>query len=126
MKKKLKTPPEDSDDSITSLLKVIHADIKVMKGDLKESNQKINDMKSKINKMESKSTRTEQENLRQFQAIKHDMGNLETSVTTKVINFIDPKISTLCSELKDDLCTDLWRLVKEEMELNRHKENKKE
>merc|ERR1712081_85311 len=91
--KKPETPPEDPEDSITPLLHVIHAEIKVMKVDLKDNNMKINELNTKINDIECKSAKSEQDNLCQFGAIRHNMANLETTVTTKVVNVIDPKIT---------------------------------
>merc|ERR1711954_606947 len=82
---KSKTPSEELDDSIASLLKIIHADIKVMKEDLKENNQQINSMNSKISANESENARTVSETNLQFQAIRYEMGNIESSVTNKVI-----------------------------------------
>ena len=52
------------------------------------------------------------------------MHMMETSVTTKVINELDPKISSMKSELREDLCSDMRRLVQEEVELMRLREAK--
>merc|ERR1711954_253075 len=124
--KRAKTPPEESEDSIASLLKVIHADIRDMKADLKESNLQIHTMNCKITTIERVNARTESETKLSFQAIRYDMGRMETSVTSKVINELDPKISMLRTEIREDMNTDLRRLVKEELQLQKYKENKAE
>merc|ERR1711954_342936 len=124
--KKSKTPSEDSNNSIASLLKIMHADIKVIKADLKENNLQITTMNAKISAIESENARTTSETNLKIEAIRVDMGNIKTSVTNKVINVIDPKISTLRTELRDDLNTDLRRLVEEEMELKKYKDWKED
>ena len=87
--KKPKTPSEESDNSIASLLKIIHADIKVMKEDLKENNQQINTMNSKISAIESENARTVSETNLQFQAIRYEMGNIESSVSNEQSHKLD-------------------------------------
>merc|ERR1711954_411995 len=111
--KATKTPPEEDDESIASLLKIIHTDIKVMKSDLKVNNQQISTINSKITAIKNDNARTEGESKLAFQAIRYYMGRIETAVTSKVINELDPKMSSLRTELREDLNTDLRRLVQE-------------
>merc|ERR1712081_132185 len=98
--------------------------VQVMKADLKVNNQQITTINSKITDIEKDNARTESESKLAFQAIRYDMGQIETAVTSKVINELDPKISSLKSELRQDLNTDLQRLVQEELQLQKFKEKK--
>merc|ERR1712081_39118 len=50
----------------------------------------------------------------------------ETSVTAKVVNELDPKISAMRKEITEDLSKDMRRLVQEEFQLQKYKENKKD
>merc|ERR1711954_215227 len=88
--KSLKTSSKDSDESIVSLLKIIHTDIKVMKSDLKDNNVQITSINSKITVIENDNSRTESETKLSFEAIRYDMGKMDSSVTSKVINELDP------------------------------------
>merc|ERR1711954_543626 len=65
-------------------------------------------------------------NLCQFESIKADMIPMEKSVIANVVELMDPKISTLRSELKSEMCTDIRRLIQEEMALNHYLDRKKE
>merc|ERR1711954_34015 len=121
-----KTSSEDSDESIASLLKIIHANIKVAKSDLKENTVQITSINSKITAIENDNARVESETNLKFEAIRYDMGMMESSVTSKVINELDPKLSTMRSELREDLNFDIRRLVQEEIQLQKFKEKKDE
>merc|ERR1711954_389393 len=122
--KNSKTSSEDSDESIASLLKIIHADIKVMKSDLKENTVQITSMNSKITAIENDNAIVESETNLKFQAIRYDMGMMESSVTSKVMNELDLKLSTMRSELREDLNSHIRRLVQEEIQLQKLKEKK--
>merc|ERR1712081_16719 len=69
--KKDKKPkiPEESDESIASLLKTISADIKTIKSDLQDNNQKIDSINSKINELEVNAEKAERSNKYQFEII---------------------------------------------------------
>merc|ERR1711954_498691 len=121
-----KTSSEDSDESIASLLKIIHADIKGMKSDLKENTVQITSINTKFTAIENNKARIESETNLKFEAIRYDMGQMESSGTSKVINELDPKISTLRSELREDFNSDIRRLVQEELQLQKFKEKKEE
>merc|ERR1711954_323002 len=119
--RKPKVPAEEEGESISSLLKIIHADIRTMKSDLKENTSKINDVTSKISEIERNQEKLERENSWQFEGIKADMTHLEKSVTSKVVDLIDPKItelrsgmkdnlSSMRSELKEDMCSEMRKL----------------
>merc|ERR1711954_183608 len=75
--KAMKTPPEEDDESIAALLKIIHADVKVMKADLKVNNQQITTINSKITDIKKDNARTESESKLAFQAIRYDMGQIK-------------------------------------------------
>merc|ERR1711954_545448 len=113
--KKPRIVPEESDDSIASLLKTISADIKSMKTDLKDNNQKIDSINSKIIDLEVNAERAERLNKNQFDVINSNVAHLETTVTDRVIETIDPQIKSLKGELRHDLKEDLRTLVKEEI-----------
>ena len=115
--KKEKKPkiPEESDQSIASLLKTISADIKTIKSDLQDNNQKIDSINSKINELEVNTEKAERSNKHQFEVINSNVARLETSVTDKVIETIDPQIKSLKGELRHDLREDLRTIVEEEI-----------
>merc|ERR1711954_173570 len=121
-----KNNSEDSDESIASMLKKIHADITVMKTDLKENSSQISSINSKVTAIEKDNARVESENNLKFESIRYDMILMETSVTAKVINQLDPKISSMRNELREDLCADMRRLVQEEVQLQKFKERKED
>merc|ERR1711954_174463 len=121
-----KNQSEDSDESMASLLKRIHADITIMKSDLKENNSQISSINTKVTAIERDNARVESENNLKFESIRYDMRLMETSVTAKVINELDPKISSMRNEIRDDLCADMRRLVKEEVLLQKFKERKED
>merc|ERR1711954_445577 len=124
--KPLKTNSEDSDESIASMLKKIHADITVMKTDLKDNSSQISSINSKVTAIEQDNLRVESENNLKFESIRYDMRLMETSVTAKVINELDPKISSMRNEIRNYLCADMRRLVKEEVLLQGFKERKED
>merc|ERR1711954_16504 len=99
-----KNNSEDSDESIASMLKKIHADITVMKTDLKENSSQISSINSKVTAIERDNARVESENSLKFESIRYNMRLMETSVTAKVINELDPKISSMINEIREDLC----------------------
>merc|ERR1712081_117455 len=113
--KKPKNVPEESDDSIASLLKTISADIKSMKSDLKDINQKIDSINSKIIDLEVNVEKAERLNKKQFDVINSNVARLESTVTDRVIETIDPQIKSLKNELRNDLKEDLKAIVDEEL-----------
>merc|ERR1711954_278898 len=119
--KKPKTDSE-SDELLASLIKAMHADVKVMKIDLKETSQQILNINAKISTIENDNARNTSETNLKIKARRCDMSNLENSVTNKVIQEFDPKISPLRTELREDLNTDLRRLAREEMQLRSFKD----
>merc|ERR1711954_328872 len=92
--KKPKTNPDD-EDSIASLLKRISADISTMKVDLKENNQKIDSVNDKIKDIEANAEKATKANKLQFEMINGKVARMETTITDKVIEKIDPQIKTL-------------------------------
>merc|ERR1711954_467130 len=73
----------------------------------------IND---KIVDLEVNAGKSEKENKKRFEAINANVARIETNVTDKVINVIDPQIKSMKAELKTDLAGDLKKLVQEEMD----------
>merc|ERR1712112_462379 len=104
------------DESIASLLKRISADIKTMKGDLKVNNQKIDTVNDKIHDIEVNAEKTAKANKLQFEMINGKVARMETNITDRVIEKIDPQIKTLKSDLGKDLNDDLRNLVTEELD----------
>merc|ERR1712081_141150 len=113
--KKPRIIPEESDDSIAALLKTISADIKTMKTDLKDNNQKIDSINSKIIDLEVNVEKAERLNKKQFDVINSNVARLESTVTDRVIETIDPQIKSLKNELRNDLKEDLKAIVDEEL-----------
>merc|ERR1712112_74305 len=97
-----------------------------MKSDLKENNSQISAINSKVTAIEKDNARVECKNNLKFESIRYDMRLMETSVTAKVINELDPKISSMRNEIREDLCADMRRLVQEEVQLQRFKEKKED
>merc|ERR1711954_165547 len=113
--KKPKSNPDEDDDSIASLLKTISADIKTMKVDLQQSNQKIDSVNDKIHDLEVNAEKADKANKLQFEMINGKVARMETNITDRVIEKIDPQIKTLKNDLRQDLNVDLRNLVKEEI-----------
>merc|ERR1711954_490213 len=112
---KPKVSQDEDEDSIASLLKRISADISTMKNDLKVNNQKIDSVNDKIQELESNAEKTAKSNKLQFELINGKVARLETNITDKVIEKIDPQIKSLKSDLRKDLKDDLASLVNEEL-----------
>merc|ERR1711954_387745 len=111
---KPKASQEDEDDSIASLLKRISADISTMKGDLKVNNQKIDSVNDKINDIEVNAEKAAKANKLKFEMINGKVARIETNITDKVIEKIDPQIKNLKSDLRKEINDDLKSLVTEE------------
>merc|ERR1712112_769611 len=71
-------------------------------------------MNLKMNEIEHKNEETEKANKRQFEEIKAKVSRIETSVTDKVIEIIDPQIKTLRKDLKDELAGEMKALMENE------------
>merc|ERR1711954_232518 len=113
--KKPKVNPDEDDESIASLLKRISADISTMKVDLKENNPKIDSVNDKIKDIEANAENATKSNKLQFEMINGKVARMETTITDKVIEKIDPQIKTLKNDLRNDLNDDLRNLVSEEI-----------
>merc|ERR1711954_467069 len=91
----------------------------------------IDQINNRISDMEVKADRTEKSNNLRFDAINSNVARIETTVTDRVVETIDPQIKSLKNELKADLSTDLRALVQEEInrrfpEINREDEATKD
>merc|ERR1711954_582356 len=113
--KKVKNAPEE-EESLASMLKKIHADIQTIKTDLKDNTDKVTSVNSKIVELEGNIERSERETNLKFKEIKAEIVQVEASVTTKVIESMDPKIAALKSDMKEEML----KMMKHEME-NTHK-----
>merc|ERR1711954_261259 len=102
---------------ITDLLKKLNGNIESMKTELKENSSKIDNVNHKINTIELKTAENEKANKEQFDEIKSKVDRIETTVTDKVIEIIDPQFKTIKKDLKKELAEDMRILM--EKELNR-------
>merc|ERR1712081_61914 len=98
-----------------SLLKRISADICTMKVDLKQNNLKLDSVNDKIKDIKANAEKATKSNKLQFEMINGKVTQMETSITDKVIEKIDPQIKTLKNDLRNDLNEDLRNLVSEEI-----------
>merc|ERR1711954_23137 len=89
--------------------------ISTMKGDLKVNNQKIDSVNDKINNIEINAEKTAKANKLQFEMINGKVARMETNITDKVIEKIDPQIKTLKCDLRQELKDDLENLVTNEI-----------
>merc|ERR1712081_15111 len=121
--KRSKNIPDDEEGSISNLLKTINANILSMKTDLKTNSEKIDSINDRIGDLEVNAGKTEKENKKRFDAINVNVARIETNVTDKVINIIDPQIKSLKAELKSDMSSQLKSLVQEEFNRRFPKEN---
>merc|ERR1711954_131586 len=93
-----------------------------MKSDLCKNPSKIDDHNTEIDQIENKSKINEDFIKRNFEEIRQKMSAMEDTVTTKVVEQIKPKIS----EIQSHLNTDLSRIVKEELSLQKYAAEKEE
>merc|ERR1711954_565529 len=112
--KRDKKPKEEEEESIASLLKRISQDINTMKGDLKQNNQKIDSVNDKITDIEANAEKTAKANKLQFEMMNGKIARIETNITDRVIEKIDPQIKTLKNDLRNDINDDLRNLMDEE------------
>ena len=121
--KRTKTNADEEEGSISDLLKTINANILSMKTDLKSNSEKIDSINNKIVDLEVNAGKNEKENKKRFDAINANVARIETNVTDKVVNIIDPQIKSLKAELKSDMSSELKSLVQEEFNRRFPKEN---
>merc|ERR1711954_170370 len=119
--KKVKNAPEE-EESLASMLKKIHADIQTIKTDLKDNADKVTGVSSKMVELEGNIERSERETNLKFEEIKAEIVQVKASVTTKVIESMDPKISALKSDMKEEML----KMMKHELENNYNLEKKRE
>merc|ERR1711954_126203 len=103
------------ESSIADLLKKLNGNIEDMKADLKENSGKIDSMNLKMNDLENKNKEADKANKKQFEEIKEKVARIETSVTDKVIELIDPQIKTLKKDLKDEIAGEMIVLMENEL-----------
>merc|ERR1712081_90298 len=94
-----------------------NGNIESMKTELKENSGKIDNINHKINAIEFKTSKNEKANKAQFEEIKSKVDRIETTVTDKVIEIIDPQFKTIKKDLKNELAEEMKTLM--EKELNR-------
>merc|ERR1712081_100689 len=94
-----------------------NGNIESMKTELKENSGKIDNINHKINAIEFKTSENEKANKAQFEEIKSKVERIETTVTDKVIEIIDPQFKSIKKDLKNELAEEMKALM--EKELNR-------
>merc|ERR1711954_231927 len=99
-RKEKKPKTDDEETSITDLLKKLNGNIESMKTELKENSSKIDNINHKINAIEFKTAENEKANKEQFDEIKSKVDRIETTVTDKVIEIINPQFKTIKKDLK--------------------------
>merc|ERR1711954_40389 len=102
---------------IADLLKKLNGNIESMKTELQENSGKIDNINHKINAIEFKTSENEKANKAQFEEIKSKVDRIETTVTDKVIEIINPQFKTIKKDLKNELAEEMKTLM--EKELNR-------
>merc|ERR1711954_172803 len=116
-----KTPTETVDDPITKMLKKMMADIAEIKTDVKGNNQKIDDLTTKVENLETKSKENEYATNEKFKTIQTEINKVEENVTSKLMKEIEPSLNSMKGEMKDSMCTDIRRIVQEELNLREMK-----
>merc|ERR1711954_568275 len=117
---KAKNAPEE-EESLASMLKKIHADIQTIKTDLKDNTDKVNGVNSKIEQLEGNFHKSERETNLKFEELKAEIVQVEASVTTKVVESMDPKIAALKTDMKEEML----QMMRYELENNYQLEKKK-
>merc|ERR1711954_498743 len=112
----------DEEESLASMLKKIHADIQTIKSDLKDNTNKVNGANSKIEQLEGNFNKSERETNLKFEELKAEIGQVEASVTSKVVESMDPKIAALKTDMKEEML----QMMRYELENNYQLEKKKE
>merc|ERR1711954_506985 len=110
-KKDKKSKAEEEESSLADILKKLNGNIEDMKADLKVNSEKIDKMNLKMNEIEDKNIEKEKENKKQFDEIKEKVSRMETTVTDKVIEVIDPQIK----DLKDEISGEMLALMETEL-----------
>merc|ERR1711954_207006 len=113
-KKDKKSKAEEEESSLAEILKKLNGNIEDMKADLKVNSEKIDKMNLKMNEIENKNIEKEKDNKKQFDEIKEKVSRMETTVTDKVIEVIDPQIKNLKKDLKDEITGDMIALMETE------------
>merc|ERR1711954_307989 len=83
---------------------------------------KVNGVNSKIEQLEGNFHKSERETNLKFEELKAEIVQVEASVTTKVVQSMDPKIAALKTDMKEEML----QMMKYELENNYHLEKKKE
>merc|ERR1711954_110690 len=112
----------DEDESLASMLKKIHADIQTIKTELKDNTDKVNGVNSKIEQLEGNFNKSERETNLKFEELKAEIVQVEASVTTKVVDSMEPKMQALKTDMKEEML----QMMRYELENNYQLEKKKE
>merc|ERR1711954_512461 len=119
--RKAKNAP-DEEESLASMLKKIHADIQTIKSDLKDNTNKVNGVNSKIEQLEGNFNKSERETNLKFEELKAEIVQVEASVTTKVVDSMEPKMEALKNDMKDEML----QMMRFELENNYQLEKRKD
>merc|ERR1711954_129006 len=119
--RKAKNAP-DEDESLASMLKKIHADIQTIKSDLKDNTDKVNGVNTKIEQLEGNFNKSERETNLKFEELKAEIVQVEASVTTKVVDSMEPKMEALKNDMKEEML----QMMRFELENNYQLEKRKD
>merc|ERR1712081_52128 len=91
-------------------------------GDVKGNNQKIDDLTTKVKNIETKNKENEEATDEKFKLMQNKINKVEENVTTKLLKEIEPSLNSMKDEMKNSMCTDIRRIVQEELNLKEMKE----
>merc|ERR1711954_225801 len=94
-------------------------------GDVKGNNKKIDDLTSKVENLETKSKENEDATNEKFKMIQTEINKVEENVTSKLMKEIKPSLNSMKGEMKNSMCTDIRRIVQEELSLREMKDQAK-
>merc|ERR1712081_58650 len=119
-----KQPTETIEDPLTKWMKEMRDDIKEMKSDVKGNKAKMDDLSKKVDNLETKQKEADDSNFNAFKEMKDDLAKVEQRVTSKLMEEIEPSLGLMKNEIQDNVNSNMRRLIKEEMALQKLAEAK--
>merc|ERR1711954_278937 len=84
-----------------------------------ETDLKIDGLSSKVESIETRANETDLRNNKSINDLKSEITNIESRVTTKLLNEMEPSIVALKDQIQESIGSDLRRLVRGEMSLQK-------
>merc|ERR1711954_191133 len=84
-----------------------------------ETDLKIDGLSSKVESIETRANETDLRNNKSINDLRSEITNIESRVTTKLLNEMEPSIVALKGRIQESVGSDLRRLVREEMSLQK-------